>query len=153
MKKISFLLLLLSQPAFGDSPRIWLDINWFSWHSDDTYVDNGVVKEFNENNPGMFARYEIKRNLDIGAGMFKHSYGEWTPAFGFEIHTRRDRGLSIGAIVGYAPGYKETPANTILFVLPVAQAQLPGSPTIGLRAGYMPFGEVKFGTVQVTFGF
>lgn len=148
------ILLLTAAGAYADdTPKIWIDISWASWHNEDTYIEDGVEREFNEKNPGIFARYEIHQNIDIGAGMFKHSYDDWTSAIGIEVHTRRDRGISIGAIVGYAPGYKDTPADTVLFVLPVAQAQLPGAPTIGLRAGYMPIGEVEFATVQVTFGF
>lgn len=152
MKKL-LALLLIPVLANANEPKIWLDINWFSFHDEAFYVEDNVKKEFNENNPGIFARYEFHQNIDIGAGMFKHSYGDWTPAIGLEVHTRRNRGISIGTVIGYAPGYKDTPADTVFFVLPVVQAQLPGSPTIGVRAGYLPFGEVKFGTVQVTIGF
>lgn len=154
MKYLILALLLFPVLVNADEPRIWLDINWFSFHEEDYYyTDQGVKQEFNENNPGILVRYELHQNLDIGAGMFKHSFDEWTPALGFEIHTRRNRGISIGAVAGYAPGYKDTDINTVFFILPMVQAQLPGSPTIGIRAGYMPFGNTKFGTVQITVGF
>jgi len=153
MQKLLIILLLITNTALANQPKLWLDLNIYSWHSKDYYIENDTKKEFSKSNPGVFLRYEVHKNLDIGAGLFYHSYEEWTPALGIEVHTSRSKWVSIGTIIGYAPGYKDTPQNTVMFVLPIVQIQTPTLPALGMRIGYSPFGEVDFGTVQLTLGF
>lgn len=172
---ISGLLLLAGNAhAFNvsDDPKWFIDFNVASFHNQDLfyteetktgYINNPylgiegeytytetVATPFNEDNFGIGIRREVHENLDISVGFYDNSFYKTSVYAGIEVHTKRDRWISVGAALALVSGYSGTPTETIMFVLPMVQI---GPPQMGARIGYMPFGEVKFGTVQFYLGF
>jgi hypothetical protein len=169
--------LSLNAQAFSvsDKPKWFIDFNVASFHNQEffyteeertvtsynpylnpndpyqTYTYTEVVETpFNEDNFGLGVRYEAHENLDVSVGFYDNSFYNTSVYAGVEVHTKRERWISVGASLALVSGYSGTPTETIMFVLPMVQI---GPPQIGARIGYMPFGEVKFGTMQFYVGF
>lgn len=158
--------------AFAAEGDIYVDVNMFAWHGQDYYYTEEKVyykahpsyvgteqtvitaHEFNNEPVGVMVRLEMHENADVGVGVFKDSFNQTSVAVGIEYHTKRSRGVSAGVLIGLAPAYASAPVpQSPLVVLPMVQVNVPGTPTIGFRVGYMPFGDVPYGVFQLTAGF
>ena len=169
-------LLAISQTSFAfnvkDHPKWFFDFNVASYHNQDLFyteetfersymspyrvepikytVTEIVETPFNENNFGIGIRYEVRPNIDLSVGFYDNSFYKTSIYAGAEFHTLRSRWISIGVAFGLVSGYQGTPTPSTFLVLPVVQL---GPPQMGVRLGYMPVGEVKFGTMQFYLGF
>ena len=135
-----------------DEPKVFLDINIASKHSQELYWLEGDVDgtPFNEDNAGLGIRYELTEVLDVSVGFYDNSFYNTSVYAGMELHTPRKHWVSVGVAMAAVSGYAGTPTATPLIFLPVVQL---GPPQMGARFGHMPIGEVKFTTFQLYVGF
>lgn len=150
----SIVVLCLATPAAAMEQGEWsLDINGISWHSKDTYDDNGVQREYNESNPGAGFSYAWKDDWDIRAGGFENSYDE--DSFYAGVHWHKDYymgdwtwapGVNFFLISGY-----ERRTDVPAVILPTITF---GHKAMKLSLGLLPFGdEASVATLQLQLNF
>lgn len=170
MKNLLLVVLLLvstSVAAFEES-QIYIDLHVTSWHNQENFYTEvpvyyrahpmyhnepktqTIATPFNSNNGGIGIRGELEDWLDVGFGFYKNSFYKTSVYGGIEIHTSRKRFVSLGLTLMAVSGYMDTPTPTPVIVMPVINL---GIPEIGMRVGYMPFGEVPFATMSFYVGF
>jgi hypothetical protein len=135
----------------GVNRPFMLDSNggFYYGYEEYTYTET-VATPFNEDNFGIGVRYQAYENLDLSVGFYDNSFYKTSVYAGIEVHTKRDRWISVGAALALVSGYSGTPTESVMIFLPIVQI---GPPQIGARIGYMPVGETKFGTLQFYLGF
>ena len=159
---IALLLMSSNVLAFdvSDTPKVFIDLHVTSFHAqdnwylteEDQYGENTTTEiPFNENNGGIGIRWEVESFLDTSIGFFKNSFDKTTFYLGGEIHTPRQYLISVGFVAALVTGYSgNIPTPTPIMAMPIMQI---GVPQIGVRLGYMPFGQVRFGTLSFYVGF
>ena len=144
----------------SDKPKVFIDLHVTSFHSQDNWYKVGKVVghphattttevPYNENNAGIGLRWPTAEFLDTSVGVFKNSYNNTTVYLGGELHTSRDYFVSVGVMAAFVTGYSGNIPTPIIGLLLL---QI-GVPQFGVRVGYMPIGEVKFGTMSFYVGF
>ena len=141
----------LSRAEKGD---FWLDINVASKHSEQRYIWERRVREYNEKNLGLGATYELTEWCEVKGGWFENSY-ERTSVYALlnaKWNRWRYRGwfLAPGLAAGIVSGYDNTPERTGV-IAPWGMVTL----SIGavnrwkINLGYIPSRIVMRGAVEV----
>ncbi len=160
----SFAYNLWKHTAHASEGTIWGEYHVGSNHSEPGYyqpkyytsrVTNKPVQvgstyhEYNENNTGGGLSYEVTNHIEIGAGFFKNSYHNTSIYSGADLHTDRRKRISVGISVAAVTGYKDTPENTHVMILPNVVV---GNEHLRMKIGYVP-GAVSLTTLTVGIGF
>ena len=152
MKKIiPILILFASAPALAGD--LYLDVNGYSWHSQDTYVYKGKRHEYNSNNAGIGFTYGLNKYVEAFAGYYYNSFNRDTLYGGAKL--KRDFAfgnvtITPGLNVGVATGYSKTPAQSDYYqvvIMPAVRVTYRG---VGMTLGYLPpFEKENFAAVSV----
>lgn len=136
---ITILALLAAIPAqAGD---LYLDVNGYSWHSNDTYVYKGKRHDYNAENSGLGLTYGLNKYVEASAGFYNNSYYKQTLYGGLKIKHDIVFGnlvVSPGLNVGVATGYADTPIHADYYqvvIMPAVRVTYRG---MGLTVGYVP---------------
>lgn len=140
MKKIIAIIIFAAVvPAHAGD--LYLDINGYSWHSNDTYVYQGKRHEYNSKNAGLGVTYGINKYVEAFAGFYDNSYNRDTLYGGAKIKLDFEvAGVTItpGLNVGAATGYADTPAQSDYYRLVIIPAVRVTYRGVGLTLGYVP---------------
>lgn len=139
---IALLSFFVCTPALAGD--LYLDINGYSRHSNDTYVYKGQVHEFNSNNLGLGLTYGVNKYVEAFAGFYDNSFNKTTLYGGAKLKLDfniADVTITPGLNVGAATGYADTPAMSDYYqvvVMPTVRVTYRG---VGLTIGYVPIVE------------
>ena len=133
------LLFLMGCVGVAEGQDVFLDVNGFSKHSQETFVYQGQQETFNGDNAGLGVTAALSKHIDLKVGFYDNSYFHTTVYGGVNVKTEFSFGqmkFVPGVTVGLATGYDNTPMHSGLFQLYVI-------PNIGIR----------FGSIGVTVGY
>lgn len=135
---IAVFFLLVAAPA--QASDLYLDVNGYSWHSNDTYTYKGE-HEYNTNNAGLGLTYSANKYLEASAGFYENSYNTrslyGSTKIKYEIELSKVT-VTPAISVGVATGYVDTPnqADCLqVFVMPTVRLAYRG---VGFTIGYLP---------------
>ena len=144
----------------ADKDDLTLDINIASSHTYSTYIEDGMIKEFNEVNPGIGATYNITDRVSAKAGMYKNSFNIRSFYFGaaVEVFEIGDFIKLTGAVdLLLVSGYKNTPSNAPAYVGPLMPVFIPnlkiGTERVKLSVGLVPDTTNPTATLQLNYTF
>ena len=123
----------------------WIDVHGLSKHSQSTYRDKGVTREFNETNLGLGAEVPIARNFSLILGGYRNSYYRTSLYAGMDIHTNPHALTGVGVMTGIISGYDETP----VLALPYYRI---GNEHVRVKFGVIP-GKIQVVTMTLGFRF
>lgn len=123
----------------------WVEVHVGSKHSEPTYRDRGVDREFNETNLGLGYMRGINRHVEVGFGGYKNSYERTSLYTGADVHTDTRNHARLGVSVGWITGYYETD----IMVLPNVTFS---DQHVRVKFGFIP-GKIKVVTVTAGFKF
>lgn len=140
MKKTIFILIFCTvTPAqAGD---LYLDVNGYSWHSNNTYIYRGQPGKYNGKNSGLGFTYGINKHVEAFAGYYYNSYNRDTVYGGVKIKhdiAIGDATITPGINIGAATGYDKTPAQSEHYQLVIMPAVRVAYRGVGLTLGYLP---------------
>lgn len=136
---IAAIALLAALPAqAGD---LFLDINGYSFHSNETYKYNGKREKFNSQNAGVGLTYGMGKYIEASAGYFRNSFDKDTIYGSAKLKYSFNFGevsVTPGINIGLATGYMDTPVQSDQYqvvVMPTLRLTYRG---VGLTLGYFP---------------
>lgn len=140
MKRIAAAVFLFAS-APSHAGELYLDINGYSWHSNDTYVYKGKRQDYNAENFGLGLTYGINKYVEASAGFYNNSYYKQTLYGGLKIKHDIVFGnlvVSPGLNVGVATGYADTPIHADYYQIVIMPAVRVTYRGMGLTVGYVP---------------
>lgn len=143
---IMALLLAIAAPVhasdkWSKSGYISIDINGYSKHSHDTYVYQGILREYNSKNAGLGVNYGLNKYVEAFVGFYDNSYNKNTFYGGAKLKHDFVMGnvvVTPGISVGVSTGYEDTvvQADKYQFIaMPTVRVTYRG---VGLTIGYVP---------------
>lgn len=140
MKKTIFILIFCAA-APVQAGDLYLDVNGYSWHSNETYAYRGRLEKYNSRNTGLGFTYAFNKHIEAFAGNYYNSYNRNTIYGGAKIKhdfAISDLTITSGINIGVATGYDKTPVQSDyyqLVIMPAARITYRG---VGLTLGYIP---------------
>ena len=157
MKKILLIvaMMFVNFSAMADMSG-WLDINLASKHSESSYIQNGVRKDYNEKNLGFGLSFSLHDNIDGKFGFYENSYDATSLYGAFDFHTSYKQtfaaGIDIGIVTGYDVMYPSS--HFLLYGMPHVTAIWND---MRIQLGYVPAvfkrNEVSIATLRVGYRF
>lgn len=125
MNKIIPLAILASFQLHADT---WINVHLGSNHLDlDTFTDEGITREFNEQNLGLGISHEFIKHWDVRAGFFENSYYKTSLYLAGSLHTSYQKPIALALQAGLATGYGGTPigdGDLAPFVMPTVSVNI-----------------------------
>jgi len=142
MNKIILLAILASSTLHAGQGDTWINVHLGSNHLNlDTYIDEGVTREFNEQNLGLGISHEFIETLDLRVGFFDNSYHKTSFYLAGSVHTSYKKPIALALQIGMATGYDNTPVgenNVVPFILPTISVNIK---SFRGELGYIPWIE------------
>lgn len=128
MNKIIALAILASFQLHAEQSDTWINVHLGSNHLDlDTFTQDNVAREFNEQNLGLGISHEFVEHWDVRAGFFENSYYKTSVYLAVSPHTSYQKPIAVALQAGIATGYGGTPigdGDLVPFIMPTISVNI-----------------------------